>query len=278
MLLIHSLFRRICGQPRSGRTRRRDWCSPLGIQAAQVEVLENRRLLSALTVTTAADNGVGSLRTEILVAHSGDTINFASSLKGQTIVLFGGELVIDKNLNIEGLGAKSLAIAGGGGRVFEVDAGVQATLSGLTIKRGIASTGSPGFVGDVNDGKGGGILNLGTLTLSNCIVTDNQSDGGAPLLELGGGIFNAGTLSLIGTTVTRNFCGGNGGGIFNAGTLSLSGSSVTRNTSTYGEGGGIFNDTTGTLLLSNSTVSNNQEVQGDDIFNLGTVTVTSSKK
>jgi predicted outer membrane repeat protein len=240
--------------------------------------LENRQLLSALTVTTAADSGAGSLRAEIAAAHSGDTINFASSLKGQTIVLFSSELLIDKSLKIEGPGANNLAIAGGGSRVFEVDAGVQATLSGLTIKDGIGAAGGMGDVGDPNDGKGGGILNFGTLTVSNCIVTDNQSEAGIPQLSLGGGIYNAGTLSLSGSTVTRNFCDGGGGGIYNTGTLSLSGSSVTKNTATYGEGGGIFNDTTGTLFLTSSNVSNNREVQGNDIYNLGTMTVTKSKR
>lgn len=278
MLLINPLLRRISGHFRSGRARRCESSfSSFGIQAAEVEVLENRRLLSALTVTAAADGVAGSLRTEILVAHSGDTINFASSLKGQTIVLSAGELVIDKNLDIEGLGASNLAIAGGGGRVFEVNAGVQATLSGLTIKGGIGDIGSSIGVGDVNDGKGGGILNFGTLTLNNCVVKDNQTDA-PPVLSFGGGIYNGGTLSLIGTTVTRNFANGDGGAIYNSGTLSLSGSSVTRNTSTNGDGGGIFNDVTGSLFISNSTVSNNQAVLGDDIDNLGTMTVIRSKK
>ena len=245
MSLMNSLLRRISGHSRSGRTRRRDWRPSLGIQAAQVEVLENRQLLSALTVTTAADSGAGSLRAEIAAAHSGDTINFASSVRG-TITLSSGELVVNKSLDFEGPGVKKLAISGGGSsRVFEVDAGAQVTLSGLTIENG---DGVAGFdLGDPNASKGGGILNFGTLTVSNCLVTQN----GDWTVNMGGGIFNAGTLSLSASTVTLN-------------SASL--------------GGGIYNDYTGTLFLISSNVSNNRDGIGNDIDNLGTMTVTRSKR
>jgi hypothetical protein len=58
MLLINRLFQRTTRHSRSHRTRRREWFSPFGIQAAQVQVLENRRLLSALTVTTTPTAGL----------------------------------------------------------------------------------------------------------------------------------------------------------------------------------------------------------------------------
>src|SRR5262249_25148546 len=121
MLLVNRLLQRMTGQSRSHRTRRRrEWLSPFGTQA-QVETLESRRLLSALTVTTAADSGAASLRAEIAAANSGDTINFASSLKGQTITLTSGELLINKGLTIQGPGAAQLTISGGNSsRVFDV--------------------------------------------------------------------------------------------------------------------------------------------------------------
>jgi len=245
MSLINRLLQRMTGQSRLYRTPRRKPFSPFGIQAAQVQTLESRRLLSALTVTTAADSGAGSLRAEIAAAHSGDTINFAASVRG-TITLTSGELVVNKSLDFEGPGVKKLAISGGGSsRVFEVDAGAQVTLSGLTIENG---DGVAGFdLGDPNAGKGGGILNFGTLTVSNCLVTQN----GDWTVNMGGGIFNAGTLSLSASTVTLN--------------------SAT-------QGGGIYNDITGTLFLMSSSVSNNRDGIGNDIVNLGTMTVTRSKK
>jgi hypothetical protein len=51
-----------------------------------------------------------SLREAIELANSGDTITFNSSLSGGTITLSLGELLIDKNLNIDGLGANNLTI------------------------------------------------------------------------------------------------------------------------------------------------------------------------
>src|SRR5579872_6472508 len=67
----------------------------------RLEGLEDRNLPSTLTVLNNLDSGPGSLRAEIAAAHSGDTIQFASTLKGQTITLTSGELAITKNLNIE---------------------------------------------------------------------------------------------------------------------------------------------------------------------------------
>jgi hypothetical protein len=57
-------------------------------------VLEGRALPSTLAVTNTSDTGVsgdGSLRGEIAAA-SGDTIEFAGSVHGQTITLTSGEL------------------------------------------------------------------------------------------------------------------------------------------------------------------------------------------
>src|SRR5438477_2388621 len=78
----------------------------------RLEYLEDRSLPSTLTVTNNFDSGPGSLRAAIAAASSGDTINFANSLKGQTITLTTGQLAISKNLDIEGLGADKLAVSG----------------------------------------------------------------------------------------------------------------------------------------------------------------------
>ena len=80
----------------------------------RLELLDHRLVPSTLTVTNNLDTGVagdGSLRGEIAAAHSGDTVDFDQSLSGQTIELYNadalnavdGELVISKNLTIQGL-------------------------------------------------------------------------------------------------------------------------------------------------------------------------------
>src|SRR5262249_6448661 len=69
---------------------------------------------------------MGSLRAAIAAASNGDTIIFASSLNNQTITLTSGELVIDKSLDIEGLGANKLTVSGNDAtRVFDISSGVK---------------------------------------------------------------------------------------------------------------------------------------------------------
>ena len=83
----------------------------------RLEALDDRLVPSTLTVTKASDPdgfaGDGSLRGEIAIAQSGDTIVFDPSLNGQNITL-GSQLVINKNLTIQGPGAGQLAISGYG--------------------------------------------------------------------------------------------------------------------------------------------------------------------
>ena len=108
-----------------------------------------------------------------------------------------------KNLTITGPGAGNLAISGNqASRVFVVREGVTATIQGVTIRDGNAAD---------NDG-GGGILNLGTLTVTNSTVRDNS-----PGEPAGGGIFNRGTLTVTNSTVSGNSAGDAGGGGISAG-------------------------------------------------------------
>src|SRR5947209_631340 len=88
--------------------RRRSSGVTAPLSRPRIEVLEDRRVLSTLTVSNALDHGTGSLRADIAAAHSGDTINFAPGLSGQTITLTGGEMLINKNLTIAGPGVGNL--------------------------------------------------------------------------------------------------------------------------------------------------------------------------
>ncbi len=259
---------------------RTDRCTTIPRCRPQLEVLEGRDVPSTLTVTNNLDNGTaGSLRYEIGVAQSGDTIVFSPSLKGATITLSGNELYLNKSLDIEGLGAKNLAISGGSqsARVFEIAAvdalgqRVQATLAGMTIENGYAYVGGVAWNGSNYYGQGGGILNFGTLTVSGCTVTGNSATFG------GGGIANelGGTMTISGCTVSHNdstydngIGGYGGGGIYNDGTMTLSGSSVIQNT-----GYGVWNDSNGVLTILNSSVKSNKP---GDLYNLGTYSVDSS--
>ena len=91
---------------------RRPWCEVRRRFLPRVDLMEDRTLLSTLTVTNNKDSGSGSLRATIAAAASGDTIAFANSLKGQTIKLTTGELEITTSLTIEGPGWGSLTVNG----------------------------------------------------------------------------------------------------------------------------------------------------------------------
>src|SRR5262249_38549628 len=103
----------------------------------QLESLEGRWVPSTLTVTNSLDTGAagdGSLRGEIAAAQSGDTINFAPGLAGQTITLTNGELAITRSLDIEGPGANQLTVNGNhASRVFDISGGVTVTIAGMTM-------------------------------------------------------------------------------------------------------------------------------------------------
>src|SRR5262249_57945061 len=95
-----------------------------------LEPLEDRLVLSTLTVRNNADSGPGSLRATIAAAAAGDTIVFSNALNGQTIRLTSGQLTLTRDLDIEGPGAPRLTISGNdASRVFAVGARVRVMLA-----------------------------------------------------------------------------------------------------------------------------------------------------
>src|SRR5260370_11556673 len=144
----------------------------------RLEALEDRTVPSTLIVTSPADSGPGSLRAEIAAAQSGDTIDCAPSLAGQTITLTSGELAIKTSLNIEGLGADQLTISGNNAtRVFDISGSTtNVEIADLTIADGLATgtTVAAGTFGPVT--LGGGLLHTGAHgTLLRVTLADKQA-------------------------------------------------------------------------------------------------------
>jgi hypothetical protein len=242
----------------------------------RLEILEDRTVLSVLTVTSAADSGDGSLRSMIAAAQDGDHIVFDPSLQGQTITLTGGQLAITKSLDIEGLGADKLAISGNHqSRILTVSNGVALTIVGLTITDGLAAGGP---------GKGGAILNTGgNLTLANDILSNNEALGNT-VGNTGNG--NAGAISNEpSATLTVRDClfldnraiGSNaalGGAITNAtgstatvidssfiGNQTIGGSGGSGSSIGFSRGGAIYN-AIATLTVEQCTFIGNQAIAG----------------
>jgi hypothetical protein len=216
----------------------------------------------------SADAEVGSLRQLIADAQDGGVIDLDPCASATTVTLTSGELLIDKNLTINGPGADLMTVQRGGGlgtpnfRIFTIGSGRAVTISGLTVSRG------NGFNGD-----GGGILNNGgILNLTNVTVSNNSA-------FYGGGIYNAGagTLIVTNSTISMNSSIGDGGGIFNdSGVLTVTNSAVNSN-STRSSGGGIYNND-GAATVTNSTVGiNSAGSNGGGLYSgNGSLAVTNS--
>src|SRR5262245_44795183 len=207
----------------------------------RLEALEDRCVPS--TVMNLFDSGLGSLRQALLDTPAGGTVDFQSGLTG-TIPLTSGELAISKNLTITGPGASALTVSGNhASRVFDIAAGFTVAISGLTIADG-----------SVTNANGGGILNAGTLTLTDCLLSGNSTSGMFTTGN-GGGIYNSGgTLTITASTLMNNSASGavGGGGISNqSGTLTITESTFSHNSAA--DGGGIDNENGGILTVSGST-------------------------
>jgi len=197
------------------------------------------------------------------IAEGGGPHTFACV--GPTTVTTEAEIVIDNDVILDGEG--NLTVDAGGEhadsmddhRVFSVPEGVTAELHRIAV------TGA-GFPPPQEGERG--IVNLGTLTLSNSLVFGN----------LGGGILNAGILTIRDVSFSNNGTtrsdGLDGGGIFNNGTLTVTNATISGN-SAIGGGGGILNAGEGTASVVNSTISGNRaSAEGGGISNEGTLTMT----
>ncbi len=179
----------------------------------------------------------------------------------QTITLGGTQLELTDTTGV--------TVSGGGlSRVFQVDANVTASISGLTITGGSTTA------------NGGGLYNLGTTTVTDCTVSGDSATSG-------GGVATApdGTTTLINTTITSNSatngggaytgsCGttaiinctisGNtaaaGGGLYNAASANLSACTIAGNSAAVG--GGIDNEPTGVATLEDTIVAANNATGG----------------
>jgi len=101
---------------------------------------------------------------------------------------------------------------------------------------------------------GGGIYNLGTVTVAGDAVEDNAVEGNSAVV--GGGIDNLGKLAVIDSSFDSDFSWSGGGGIDNSGTLTLANSTITFNNVMSAEGsGGIYSS--GSMTCVNSTIAYN---------------------
>ncbi len=242
----------------SARSRRKRTDRPTRF----LEILEPRLAPSVYTVmNTYADGRPNSLPWAVAQADADTagtaTIDFADG-PGQTFAIaqsiqLTGTLDLKNStssITIQGpragvtiLGINSSTSASAFPSTFTVEADTKAALDGLTIAGGNNNN-------NAYYTEGGGITNSGTLTVSNCLLTGNQSD-------YGGAIDNQGDLTVNTTTFYNNTASYSGGAILNdaLSTLSIADSSFLFNSSPIG--GAVFNAFGSTLIASNSTIADN---------------------
>jgi hypothetical protein len=221
--------------------------SPAAVVAGVRSVLASTP--AALTVTTLVDGHLDTGATRCVSsappANGGCTLRAAIELvptltSGAAIALRSGrfqltlgELTIRGAMAaINGAGPDQTVVLGDGAhRVFDIaDPGARVTMSGLGVSGGSALDG---------DGLGGGILNLGALTLANAGVKGNVAVTGGGIGDFGSLILGPGTVvsgNAARTTASTQLRTSIGGGIAEFGSLKASGALLAANQSAFSGG------------------------------------------
>lgn len=207
---------------------------------------------------------------------------------GDAIVICKGtyeeDITISKNVSLVGTEGEDVELEGTGERsVVTVLAGVEATIRSVVI------TGGVGTLDDQGIRRGGGILNLGELTVIDAIIQENEARlGGAIANEgpgtlrlernvilfneapdgFGGAILNdfGGEATIVGGRIESNEAN-NAGAIHNNGELRITeGVRIIGNTAKF-DGGGIINDRGFITIDASVVVENAAKNRGGGILN-----------
>ena len=220
------------------------------------------------TVTNYNDSGGGSLRQAMIDANAtpkADKIHFTNLIGSRTffalesplpvVTRAGGALTIEHNKH-NGKFDKEVVVIGFPWvteKLFEVGDNAHLDINNI----------------EVSGSAGGGILNKGTLDVTNSTFSDNSAGEDST----GGGILNKGTLDVNNSTFSGNSASRFGGGIANDGGIVRVRNSTFSGNSANFSGGAIFNDR-GTLKVILSTFSGNSALAGGGIYDSVRATTT----
>jgi CSLREA domain-containing protein len=203
----------------------------------------NCTLREAITQANADDAVVDDIFFSGAVFNAPQTINLSGSLPN-----------ITGDLTINGPGANLLTVrrdTGGNYGILEIENGVVALMSGVTLSNG-------------HSGNGGALSNFGTFGIVDSVLSGNTAD------QNGGALQNNGRLTLRGSTVAGNtaeFCGGpfNYSTSTGGGNMFLVNSTIAGNAGQFVAGGILsvnFGGPPAVVSVINSTVANNAQVSG----------------
>jgi hypothetical protein len=181
---------------------------------------------------------------EANAAAGADIITFDPAI---TLIEVNGQIAITSAMTIIGNPPSSPTIQntaplGTTSRVFNIS-NVVVNLSRLVI------------IGGNVTGSGGGILNAGTLTITNCVIDGNKANGTG---GAGGGIRSTNTLTIMNSTLSGNasIASTSGGLSFAGSNLTIGFSTIAANSS-FGNGGGLNVSASASARITNSTINSN---------------------
>ena len=212
----------------------------------------------------------------------GDTEGFIDAINSandEDIIKCSGDLYIsdpidiEKNITIVGNGSlKLIRAAGNTAQILCIRNNANVTLDNVQIdgNKGAFSenTGAAVYTYNVDVSlymrksyifnnrarDGGGIYNIGKLTLRDCEITQNDAS------QQGGGIYNSstGSISMINGSISENTAGREGGGIYNSGSGSISmiNGKISENTAGV-KGAGVYYTGSGFEIEGSATVYGN---------------------
>src|SRR5579863_1415944 len=259
------------------RRRKGAWHAAASI-AADCQILEQRVLLSTITVTSLADtlnagNGV-TLRDAIQAANTDagvdgsaagqagvqNVIVFQAGLNGR-IAMTNGQFLISSSVAIQGLGAANTTIdAQHNSRIFDVTSTAgDVTLDGLTLENGRTTDNGSAFTSSPGTGEGGAVrsASTGDLAVTNCTLTGNSTAGA---YAFGGAIYSSSAMTVTNSSLSANSTTGAdaaGGAISSDTALTVTNSSLSANSTAGANANGGAIDSSGTLSVTGSTLSGN---------------------
>ena len=224
-----------------------------GARAADFSAATEAELVAAINAANAA--GAGShtieLTADITLSAALPPLDNAAATD---ILLEGNSHTLDAN---------------GAGTALAIMPDTTVAVTNLTITGGAGSMGLDGQ-------SGGGIFNMGTLSVTDSQISGNTATHGAGILNAGGEKGSSAALTLTRVTLRGNAASNAGGALANHGDSSTAAATITdsklvdNNATQYG--GGISNnglEGAADLTITNTTLSGNDANLGGGLFNNG---------
>lgn len=204
----------------------------------------NANCRAAYQVTSTAATGANTLVEAVSTTCNDGTITF--NIPANSTITFTSQVPLNRSLFINGFTATNLTVSGGNThRIFDVGNNATVRMAGFTLSNG------NGFDGTSHSHGGAVRVNPSTNLLMTQMTISNNSVNSTSFF--GAGIVNNGSLSLTESTVTGNTVGG---GIANFDVLNINRSTIYNNQALIG--GGIYIDISSSLAqITNSTITNN---------------------